>query len=281
MDQWPELFVLAFPKMLKGLAPVLLWPLYAIRRSIRRRADAIFSLAEKYLHDALSEIPSWKQVETMTIYNGIDVANFRKLLVQNLKGNSCNGSNKKPPGEVWAVFAGTLGNNYDICTIVQAGVLLRERCKVVKLVVAGAGPCLGTIQRGIAEYSLSNLIYCGVYSHEALIGLYSQCDMALCTYGKESNVGMPDKVYDYMAAGLPIINSLSGELKELIESLDIGQQYTPGDPASLAMAITRLAEDEELRRCEAANSFEAAMHFDRDVQFSKICELLARFPVPE
>jgi glycosyltransferase involved in cell wall biosynthesis len=80
-----------------------------------------------------------------------------------------------------------------------------------------------------------------------------------------------------MAAGLPVINSLSGEVKELIENRDIGQQYTPGDPVSLANAMIQLAEDQELRQRQARSSYQAALSYDREVQFGKLANLITNY----
>jgi glycosyltransferase involved in cell wall biosynthesis len=277
MDQWPELFEMVFPAMLRGLAPRLLSPLYMIRRAIRRRADAIVSLSVFYLQRALAEAQNGKPIGAITVYNGIDVLAFRRSLLR-LHGTKVPGLTvEKPESEIWAVFAGTLGNNYDIGCIVQAAVLLREKCKSLKVMIAGAGPCLELIRSGISQYGLVNLIYLGVLSQDDLLSLYGQADIALCAYGRGSNVGMPDKLYDYMAAGLPVINSLSGEVKELIENRDIGQQYTPGDPVSLANAMIQLAEDQELRQRQARSSYQAALSYDREVQFGKLANLITNY----
>ncbi len=47
----------------------------------------------------------------------------------------------------------------------------------------------------------------------------------------------PNKPFEYMAAALPILNSLKGELTQLIAEKNIGINYQAGDASSLADAI--------------------------------------------
>lgn len=57
----------------------------------------------------------------------------------------------------------------------------------------------------------------------------------------------PLKVYEYMAAGLPVVASRVGDLSELIQDGVDGFLVPPGDPAALAAALDRLRSDRGLR----------------------------------
>jgi glycosyltransferase involved in cell wall biosynthesis len=85
---------------------------------------------------------------------------------------------------------------------------------------------------------------------------------------------MPDKVYDYLAAGLPIISSLKGELEDFLTRRDIGIQYTAGEPGGLAAALKSLASDEARRLQMAKKSYDAALEFDAHVQYRKFADLI-------
>jgi glycosyltransferase involved in cell wall biosynthesis len=110
-------------------------------------------------------------------------------------------------------------------------------------------------------------MFLGLLNNEELIKIYGICDIGLCAYSQDSNVSMPDKAYDYMAAGLPIVNSLRGELAAVIENAAIGIQYSAGDPLSLASSLDSLARDRQLMRAMAKNSFQIAQQFDSRVQY--------------
>lgn len=279
MDQWPELFELALPKRIRRWAPSIFAPLYWTRRYVRRHSDAVISLCDGYLRAVLRDHAVRNGIATATIFNGIDVDTFRQAAAE-AHTAPIPDLPPKQADEIWAVFAGTFGNNYDIPTIAEAARLLQTSCPRIKLILGGGGPLVGLIHSAIAENGLSNIVYCGSLPAPKLAVLYSSCDIALCAYSPESNVGMPDKVYDYMAAGLPIVNSLRGELAERIETLDMGQAYQPGDAVSLASAIRRLADDEQLRARQAQNAYNAAKRFDRAVQFRQIVDIVNRLAAP-
>jgi len=57
----------------------------------------------------------------------------------------------------------------------------------------------------------------------------------------------PLKVYEYMAAGLPVVASRVGQLQKLIEPGVNGLLVPPGDTAALAAALGRLQSDPQLR----------------------------------
>jgi glycosyltransferase involved in cell wall biosynthesis len=53
----------------------------------------------------------------------------------------------------------------------------------------------------------------------------------------------PNKFFDYVAAGLPVINNYPGWLAGLIRDNECGIVVPPGDPVTFADALQRLAAD--------------------------------------
>ena len=64
----------------------------------------------------------------------------------------------------------------------------------------------------------------------------------------------PNKVFEYLSAGLPLISSLEGEMAILIEHHAIGLNYRPGDVEGLYNCIQRLSANSVLRSKMAANA---------------------------
>ncbi len=269
MDLWPELFKMAVPKPLRKLAPILFWPLYALRRRNFRRADALTALCETYMsvaRDAAANTP------TQIIYNGIRMANMHTQID---KPKAVKIPERRE-GEVWAIYAGTLGVNYDIPTLLDAMKLLDQSCVPLRLFVAGDGPLAQKV-RGAARRSDSNVTYLGKLAPDELAAYYAECQIGICAYGCDSNVAMPDKAYDYMAAGLAIVNSLPGELAAILDQQDAGVSYEAGSHYSLASVLDHLAfRPHECDRL-GANALSAAHLFDRDKQYAKLLEVVSPF----
>jgi glycosyltransferase involved in cell wall biosynthesis len=79
--------------------------------------------------------------------------------------------------------------------------------------------------------------------------------------GLNNTYTTPNKLFDYMAAGLPVVASRLPELVRFVEDGEIGLTFEPGDPAALAAALNEILADparyEQMReRCrEAAHRY--------------------------
>jgi glycosyltransferase involved in cell wall biosynthesis len=277
-DLWPELFKLAFPHPFRRLAPVALFPLYELRKHNLRRATAITALCDTYLQAAIRAAPKLRNGAVLTVFNGIDVSAFRKVSHGDDAMAVLAAGKGKGPGDVWAIYAGSLGNNYDIMALLNASRTLaqRENPAKIKILIAGEGQLRKQVTAFIERLRPNNLVFLGKLDYEQLIKLYSICDIGLCAYSPDSNVAMPDKAYDYMAAGLPIVNSLRGELEAFLKKHRIGVQYSAGDSSSLVSTLDDLAGDYQLRNVMAENSYQAASNFDSRVQYGRFADFIEK-----
>jgi glycosyltransferase involved in cell wall biosynthesis len=274
IDLWPEAFATVLPAGLRRIAPWLLAPLKALRKQIVARAAAVTAVAQTYLDQLRREIaPS---AETAVAYWGMDLD---ELLAQCPGAQSPQGSaagRGKPAGEVWAVYAGTLGDNYDVSTLLEASLLLQRRSSSVRVFIAGDGPRKPEILAFIRRHAMAHVAYLGAVAADDLMPLYRACDIGLSLYRLGSTVAMPIKFFDYLAAGLPVVNSLPGELADLIERENLGLGYTAGDSESLADALERLANDAALRRAMSQSAARAARQFDRRAQYGVFARIARR-----
>jgi len=272
MDLWPELIEKIFPLFLQPVVRLMFAPIYWSRRNVYGRLDAATGLSKLYLEVPLKEAPILRSRPNAVIYNGIDVAPFRNAMKTSLLPEGI--LPRKEEGEVWAVFAGTLGPSYDIPTLLQVAERLEGSPSRLRIVIAGDGPLIEQVQAYVADQKRSRLYYAGKLPPEQLAGLYHLCDIGLCAYSNRSNVEMPDKIYDYTAAGLPVVNSLGGEVSEMIRENRIGLQYKAGDSRDLLAALENLTSDRLLRDEMARNSFDIGMRYDRHAQYAKLVEIV-------
>jgi glycosyltransferase involved in cell wall biosynthesis len=74
----------------------------------------------------------------------------------------------------------------------------------------------------------------------------------------------PNKVFDYMAAGRPVILAIDGVIRQVVETAGAGIPVPPGDPESLAQAINRLAADPQEGQADGQRGrVYVEAHFDR------------------
>ena len=275
LDLWPELFHILLPSWLKWAGRILFFPLYARRASLFKKADAIVAVSQDYLSLALDHAnPEISDV----IYLGVDINNLQNIMKEKKKLPSLLSLIEKRTDEIWVIYAGTLGINYDITTLMNAIELLELEGLPFKVLIAGDGPLQDEVLSTIKEKNLTSAFYLGRLTADEISQVYTVCDIALSTYINGSTVSMPVKIYDYLAAGLPIVNSLDREVGGIIDSYKVGIQYISGDTKSLSYAIRSLATDTEMRRMMAENSLLLAQSFDCKLQHNKfieICETLA------
>jgi glycosyltransferase involved in cell wall biosynthesis len=280
-DLWPEWFAMALPGWARPVAPVLFSPFAALRRMNFRSAQGVTAVSDTYLELARREAPGLPAERYVTAYTGCDMAGAWQQHLDAEQLQELALRLHKPPGQTWAIYAGGLSDNYDISTLLEASARLAELRSPVRILMAGAGPRAREVVKFQRESPAGNLSFVGKLDPEELSELYQLCDMAIAAYAPGSTVSMPTKIFDYLGAGLPIVNSLRGECQEFLERYGLGRPYTAGDPASLAEALSRLAGEPGARAEMSANCLRLAPEFDSRRQYAKIGRLLeALRPAP-
>lgn len=267
MDIWPEFLVNVLPTPVDKIANLLLWRVYKKRKTIYENLDGAIALGKHYLDFMFEVSSSLRNKPNALVYNGIDVEAFRSHLAEPIKHEKV--PKQKTDNEVWCVFAGTLGPSYDIEGIIGAATKLEE--ENIKFFIAGSGPKEEIVKD--AEQRLSNLFYLGKLLPEELIPVYGKCDIGLSAYSAGSNVDMCDKFYDYTAAGLVVINSLTGEVSEHIRDKELGENYQAGNEEELKKAIKKYTNHGYLQRIKA-NSYNAGTLFDMKNQNEKLLNII-------
>lgn len=273
MDLWPELIVNSFPNILRPLINLICVPIKIFRKQVFNHSTGFISLAKTYLDLPKSISKNLSLVPSAVIYNGIDVNEFRSKMTTidesidlkvGFKGND----------EIWFIFAGTLGPSYDLKTILEGFKNLNNN--KYKLFIAGDGSEREYVEKFISNNTLDNVKFIGKIPKESLPYLYSKCDVGLNSYGAYSNVEMSDKFYDYTAAGLVILNSLEGEVKNFVSDNEIGFNYKASNIISFQNSLEAIINHKNLQKFKN-NSKCLGLFFDQKEQLKKfksfVCDL--------
>jgi putative nucleotidyltransferase with HDIG domain len=94
---------------------------------------------------------------------------------------------------------------------------------------------------GIQCFGTEKYICHGYLGAEGLRSLLASVDVGVVPMFDDSCVGVPYKLADYAAAGLPVASSLHGETAELLSAHNAGVAYQAGDAASFSHAVRRAA----------------------------------------
>jgi glycosyltransferase involved in cell wall biosynthesis len=147
-------------------------------------------------------------------------------------------------------FVGSLKAWHGVETLFAALALLLERRDAVHLIVVGDGPVRETLEGMARERGLSpHVTFAGAVAHADIPAWLSLMDIATAPYTPHPDFYFsPLKLFEYMAAGVPVVAGRIGQLDELLEHDRNALLVPPGDAAALAAALERLVRDPALRR---------------------------------
>jgi glycosyltransferase involved in cell wall biosynthesis len=173
--------------------------------------------------------------------NGVDPARFPAGLCPSRPG---------PAGSFTVGFVGTLKPWHGLGTLVEAFALLRRHDPHVRLLIVGDGPGREGLEADLKSRGLREAAeLVGAVDPADVPALLASMDAALAPYpAGDGFYFSPLKVYEYMAAGLPVVASRVGQLAGLIRPGENGMLCPPGDAAALAAALERLHRRPALRR---------------------------------
>lgn len=172
------------------------------------------------------------------------------------------------PDDLLAVFAGTHGMANGLDAVLDvAGELKRRGRDDIKLLLIGQGKLKPGLQVRAKREGLNNVVFHEPVNKARLAGLMAAADVGLQIlanvpafyYGTS-----PNKFFDYLAAGLPVINNYPGWLAVLIEQHRCGFAVPPDNPAAFADALERAAKNREALKIMGRCGRELAKH-----QFSR------------
>ena len=263
-DLWPEAFEMVFH--VPVLSTLVFAPIRSMANKIYRSADSICAVSETYANRALSV--NDKCTEGHCVYLGTDLSRFDKL--QNAVPQF-----QKPNGEVWMAYIGTLGDSYDLTGVMDAMALLRKRDKAnnLRFLVMGDGPLRNKFESYAKTLQLP-VTFTGMLPYSQMVARLCVCDFAVNPITHGASQSIINKVGDYAAAGLAVVNTQEcPEYRNLVTEYGMGINCKNGDIAALYEAIQTLYENSELRIKMGANDRRLAEErFDRKSSYGELIE---------
>lgn len=239
-DLWPELpramGVVTNPLVLAGMS-VLEWLSY-------RMATACIALAPGIRDGITRRSPAGRAIAM--IPNGCDLDLFQpgrreELDLPGVKAGDCV-----------AVFTGAHGMANGLDAVLDAAaVLMRWGRRDIVLAFIGDGKLKPRLVARAQAEGLKNCLFMDPMPKNCLNRVVSCCDVGLMIlddvpafyYGTS-----PNKFFDYISSGLPVLNNYPGWLAEMIREHRCGVAVPPRDPEAFADALCALAGDQERRR---------------------------------
>ena len=172
--------------------------------------------------------------------------------------------------DLMAVFTGTHGIANGLDAVLDAAAELKRRGRNdIKLVLIGQGKLKVELQQRAHAEQLDNVIFHDPVNKAKLAGLMAATDVGMQIlanvpafyYGTS-----PNKFFDYIAAGRPVLNNYPGWLAGIITEHECGYAAPPDDPVAFANALIHAVDHrDELRRMGQRARALAQSEYNRDL----------------
>ena len=134
-------------------------------------------------------------------------------------------------GIIRIAYIGNMSLSYDLATAIDAV----AGDGGLSLDLAGAGPDEASLREQAA--GCGRIMFHGYLDDGKMREMLAKADVGLVPMFDDSCVGVPYKLADYAAAGLPVASSLHGETAELLARYSAGVTYPAKDVAALRRAV--------------------------------------------
>lgn len=174
------------------------------------------------------------------------------------------------------IFAGNTGDLQDLDTLVRAA----HRCRAddLEVLIVGSGIALPRLRALAAELGVENLAFTGAVPEADMPHFYRSSDFGLVTL-KDLPIfrgTIPSKLQAQLAHGLPVVSTVQGDVRAIVEGNRIGFAADPEHPESLAAALREAAALHDAdRRLLAGRALETyRRHFAQPSAVTRIERIL-------
>ena len=186
--------------------------------------------------------------KTSVIYNGSekDILDWRGDIEAFRKSQGWTGS-------IVVCYAGLIGLGQNLVDILPE--IDRIEDNNIKFIFIGDGPGKMDLRKDAAKKNLKNLEIMDLMPRPKVIPYIHSSDimMVILRESEFFKSAIPSKVFDYMAAGKPVVTNVDGELREILTANNAGLYFSLKDIGSFSRVITKLKNDPQLRSEMGAN----------------------------
>lgn len=169
-------------------------------------------------------------------------------------------------------YAGALGYANDVDSILRMAKFLKDYKDIV-FIIAGDGKEKNRMEKEINDNDFKNIKLIGNYSQYEIVNIIKLFDIGYLSGREYNNEGrklmnaedaLPNKFFDYILIGKPILINVKGEITNLMKEYGMGLYINDTDIKSIKDTILKLKDDIHLRETMGRNSLKLAEIYDRD-----------------
>ena len=223
----------------------------SIERQVLAEADLAVAVSEEVAQKVRQASPTSRCV---VVENGAEVERFRTLPTRDAAREQLG----LPGDAIVAGFVGALRPWHGVDVAITAV----SRRSQLHLAVVGDGPVRQELSELADALGVQTRVhFLGHRSHDEVATLLAAVDMAIAPYPALDGFSFsPLKLYEYLAAGTPVVASAIGQIPDALGNGAFGTLVAPGDAEALAAAMLRVADDPSAATRAAAGRAHALAH---------------------
>lgn len=270
-DMWPDIFRDYFKNLLFKIIISFVTNIifYRLPRNLKKAAG-IVAISNFVLAWGLSkvEVSTRKFLKSNVFYTGYD-----ESLELIGAGNQIE-SQDNLSGKIVFVFIGTFGNTYDLESVLRVAHRFQiEGNNKFHFIIAGDGNKREKLEE--TAKNLKNLTLLGWVDKEESQRLLRKANVYLMPI---LNVSLPNKFFEALFFGIPILHSIEGEAKDFTDKYNIGYYYQKNNFEELYNGIKFFGDDISTINIMRRNALELyAKKFQSSVNTIKYCQFIESF----
>ncbi|MEJ5313699.1 MAG: glycosyltransferase family 4 protein [Anaerolinea sp.] len=235
-DLWPA-FAVAMGVLRN---PLLIRASLALERFLYRHADRVLVNSPGFIDHVIRRGAKWVEL----VPNGADPDMFDPAA----RGESFRAAHGLDDRFV-VLYAGAHGPSNDLGVVLDAVDRLRDDPRIC-FVLVGDGKEKPALMKQAQERQLHQILFLPpapkvqmgeiMAASDACLAILKPLELYKTTY--------PNKVFDAMAAGRPVVLAIDGVIREVVEEAGAGVFVPPGDAEALAQAVRALAQNPQAAR---------------------------------
>lgn len=163
-----------------------------------------------------------------------------------------------------ALYQGYINIYRGLEALVHAAPFLEENIVIViKGMTKGNGTDKAQLEALIIEKGVADRIKVIPFvPYDEMLDWVASADIGLIVHRTDFSLNvqtlLPNKLFEYLMAGLPVLTSDIGAVVDVVKSYDVGQILTSIEPENIGMAINAMLSDDTALHCMSQNALEAA-----------------------
>lgn len=225
-------------------------------KNVLKDADGVFAVSNALKHEIVATGVVGIADKTKISWNSVDVDKF------SLKNNDSFKKEFKLEDKPIVLFVGNLIKRKNVDSLLEAKKIANSD---YYLVVVGDGPLYKKLTKKVEDENIRDVIFTG--SRGDVENIIPSCDLLILPSYSES-FGLV--LIEALACGKPVIGSDVGGISEIIND-DVGLLINPKKVSTIAKAIDKLVNDEDLRLILSMNARNRALDFSEvDIPYDEV-----------